>query len=73
MAAKGGKTDTVRLLLEKGADPNIKCQYGYTALYRAVENNKYGIVELLLKNGADPDIEDLERQYCFTLGSMERS
>ena len=44
------------LLLNKGADPNIKCTMGETPLYQAVEMEKIEQIKLLLKKGADPNI-----------------
>ena len=44
------------LLLNNGANPNIKCNMGETALYQAVDMEKFDQVKLLLQNGADPNI-----------------
>ena len=52
-AAKGNKTETVRLLLEKGADPNVHDVYGViNALQQAAYQGSVEIVLLLLENGA---------------------
>ncbi|XP_019855630.1 PREDICTED: ankyrin repeat, PH and SEC7 domain containing protein secG-like [Amphimedon queenslandica] len=51
--------DVVKLLLEKGADPNCCVKYysgGPTALIKAIKNKNIGIVEVLLEKGADPNI-----------------
>ena len=42
--------------LEKGADPNITNDYGYTALKVAIEKGNHEIVQTLLKKGANPNI-----------------
>ena len=34
-AASGGHSDSIQLLIEKGADPNTKGQFDRTPLYRA--------------------------------------
>ena len=49
----------VELLLERGADPNIRCE-GDNAhpLHFAVEKNNFSIVRLLIEHGADPVGED---------------
>jgi ankyrin repeat protein len=46
-AALSGKIETVRLLLEAGADRALKDDQGKTALHRAIEANKKEIVDLL--------------------------
>lgn len=51
-AALSKKTDIVKLLIEKGADVNIKATNGHTALYYAVEFNATDIVKLLLDKKA---------------------
>jgi hypothetical protein len=48
-AAQNGHQEIVRILLEKGADPNMKDQYGNTALIFAAQNDHQGIVRLLAK------------------------
>ncbi|TVY10943.1 ankyrin repeat domain-containing protein [Paenibacillus cremeus] len=56
-AAKHGHTVTVRLLLERGADPNAE-ERGAThgsALWSAVKDNHEAIVKLLLEHGANPN------------------
>lgn len=46
-ATRMGWTDGVKLLLESGADKNIKDNYNLDALHYAKENNKKDIVRLL--------------------------
>lgn len=49
-----GKTDAVRMLIDKGADGiDSKDEDGYTALHCAVESGQVEVVELLVKKGAD--------------------
>lgn len=52
------QTDSVRLLLEAGADPDIVGKDGQSALILAVCNNDRDITSLLLKYNANPDIPD---------------
>src|SRR5262245_55888178 len=52
-AAAYADVRTVRLLLEKGADPNATNNAGVTALMRAA--GEYDKVRLLLNRGADPN------------------
>ena len=54
-AASGGEIESVKLLLDAGADINFVSIFG-TALARAVENGEYEIIKLLLSRGADPTL-----------------
>jgi ankyrin repeat protein len=59
-AAAKGHVEIVKLLLERGADPNLPeegiAPHGH-ALYAAVYNGHYEIARLLLENGAFPNPE----------------
>ncbi len=54
--AFAGHLDAVRFLLERGADPNLRC--GWTALHHAADRGDRAMVEVLLKHGADASIAD---------------
>ena len=55
-AAKAGRVDEVRRLLESGADVNEKLRgVTFTALILAVMGGHVEVVKLLLKSGADPN------------------
>jgi ankyrin repeat protein len=49
-------TELVRLLLERGADPNRGNDYGWTKLHQAGYSNRRGLAELLLAQGARTDL-----------------
>ena len=53
---KGDKHKMVELLLEYGADINLKDKDGYTALHLAIKDNQPDMVKLLIENGADVNI-----------------
>lgn len=57
-AASAGHMDIVRLLLDRGADPNLPAEgiapNGW-AMYSAVFHGHYEIAKLLLERGANPD------------------
>jgi len=57
IAARRNNLVTVKLLLEKGADPNIQDSIGSTALISAVSNGNYDMVKMLIDNGADVNLK----------------
>ena len=57
-AAKNNKIKITKLLLNAGADLNLKDFDGHTALTRAAQNNNIGIVKLLLNSGVDFNEKD---------------
>ena len=54
VAAYAGHTDIVRLLLDRGVDPNSINRSGSRALHAAALVGKPAVAELLLARGADP-------------------
>lgn len=48
------QSDIVRILLEAGANPNVRQSAGWTPLHAAAMNGDLASVELLLAAGADP-------------------
>jgi len=57
-AARKGRLDVVRLLVENGADPNARNVIGLTPLYFAMRSGQCEVVETLLAHGADPNARD---------------
>ncbi|HWF06887.1 MAG TPA: ankyrin repeat domain-containing protein [Bryobacteraceae bacterium] len=55
-AAREGDLETVKLLVEAGADVNQASNYGWTPLLTATQNKNYLIGKYLLEHGADPNI-----------------
>jgi uncharacterized protein len=53
-AVAARNVDAVRLLLDRGADPNARQQVGYTPLMGAAGSGRDDLVDLLLHHGADP-------------------
>ena len=58
IAATNGHVGLVKLLLEYGADPNMRNFDGVTALHNAIFEEQVDIVKLLLQHDADPNIRD---------------
>jgi len=65
LAAEQDCTSIVELLLELGAEVNIKGSIGRTAITRAVIAGNCETVVLLLKWNADPAIEDTSRKDSY--------
>lgn len=71
-AAREGHLHIVRLLLERGADPNTpeEAAADGRALYEACRGNHLEIAELLLKHGANPNAEMDSCECCLTIGAI---
>lgn len=70
-AANGGSVETIRFLLDKGADPNSKGQFGRTPLYRAAFAGHLEACQVLLQNGADPRIYASDSQTPQQIASQK--
>ena len=57
-ACSFNNVESIKLLLDQGADVNIQHNYGYTPLYTACSNNSVESVKLLILNGANVNIPD---------------
>ena len=49
LAVQEGRSEVVRLLMERGANPDVETSEGVTAIHVAVQNGHEDIVKLLLK------------------------
>jgi ankyrin repeat protein len=74
LAAAGENcVETVSLLLDMGADVNVKDGDGWTPLIKAASANQPDMVRVLLKHGADMDVVDrLERTVWMYAGLAGR-
>jgi 5-methylcytosine-specific restriction endonuclease McrBC regulatory subunit McrC/ankyrin repeat protein len=58
IASTEGNKEIAKLLLEHGADPNLKTKTGGTSLNLASMKGNKEIVKLLLEHGANPNLKD---------------
>ena len=58
MAAKYGNKDVVKLLLDRGADPNKTTRRGYTPLHMAANWDQICVIKVLIEGGAVVDSVD---------------
>ena len=62
--------DGLRLVLERGADPNWITEWGLTALHQAVRrDNRLQMIELLLDYGADPALPTREGKSAILIAA----
>lgn len=75
VAAMMGHEDIVRLLLDRGVDPNFIDPNGDVPLRLAAMNNRCGVISLLLERGAWIDFVDLDGKtalgHALSSGSHE--
>ena len=61
-AASKGHREVMKLLLNSGADPNIRTQAGWSPLMAVAQSGDLGLVNMLLHYGATPHNEPSEAQ-----------
>jgi uncharacterized protein len=63
------QSDVVRILLEAGANPNVRQSAGWTPLHAAAMNGDVTSVEFLLASGADPTATNDEGRSVIDLAT----
>ncbi|KAI1409266.1 ankyrin [Hypoxylon sp. FL1857] len=71
-AARFGKVDNMRLLLERGANTKLKDRWGFTPLHLAVDFGQLEAVEALLQSGCDVNEKDLLDRTPLAFATYER-
>lgn len=66
-AAAGRHHKIVKMLLDHGADPNIREQGGYTPLHAAAQNGDEEMIRILLYGGADLTIKSNDGKTALDL------
>jgi ankyrin repeat protein len=70
-AATNGHLETVRYLLDKGANINLQDKLGRTALILATSENLEAVVKLLLDKGADAKIANSSGRTAKDIAESE--
>lgn len=69
----GGHVESVKYLLELGADPNSRGQFNRTPLYRSAFAGHMDCCEMLLQNGGDPRLYAEDGQNPENVCTIHRS
>ena len=72
IAAEMGHTEIVRILLEKGADPNVRDYMDNTALILAADRGDEPMVKMLLAKGADVNHQNIMGYTAITLAAKNQ-
>jgi ankyrin repeat protein len=70
-AAEEGHLDLVQRILEAGADPDAKCEEGFTVLMWAVARGHVEVVQVLLEAGANPDVRSEKGRTAAEIAAQE--
>lgn len=70
-ACEGGHSTIVTMLLNAGANKDVRLPDGRTPLHCAAEKGNTDVMELLLKTDADTELEDLEYRTPLNLAAEE--
>jgi len=68
-----GRTDILKLLIEKGAEMNVQTDCGKTALHFAVSNQFTDCSRLLIDAGCDANFQDSDGNTPLHLALLNRS
>jgi len=69
-AAKDGRTEVVKALIDKGVNVNYISQHGETALTSAAREGRAEVVKALIESGANVDHASLNRSTALTWATL---
>ncbi|MBC8144508.1 MAG: ankyrin repeat domain-containing protein, partial [bacterium] len=69
-AARDGDDNTLRRILDAGANPNVDNNDGWTPLMLAAMNGNAGGVNILLEHGADPNFGEADQGPPLSVAAM---
>ena len=72
LACRNSSIETIKQLLDNGADVNLRCNGGWNALMVSCNNNNFNTTKLLLDYGADVNIKDTYGQNAYMLSPTEK-
>lgn len=64
-AVEAKRSDIVRLLLDRGANPNAQNYLGNTPLHQAAKHGEVELSQLLIEYGADVNLRNLQRHSAW--------
>jgi hypothetical protein len=70
-AASRGYAETVRLLVEDGANIDLQSADGQTALMRAADNGHFDVVKFLVESGADVNVQTDQGITALRLATLK--
>ena len=68
-AARAGKIEIVRMLIDAGANVNVQTNGGSTPLHEAVRYGSVEIVRMLIDAGADVNLQDEDGKLPYELAT----
>ncbi|SFH72163.1 ankyrin repeat domain-containing protein [Bradyrhizobium sp. cf659] len=72
LLAQRGQIDVLRLMLSRGADPNLVGDNGFSALMSAAMTGQLAAVDVLLEHGANPNLRDANGRTALDAASINQ-
>ena len=65
-AVRDGKLETIKIMIEKGANINIEDKYGQNCIFYAIRECRYDIIEYLIEKGANVNQVDKKKMTPYS-------